>query len=70
MNVSYAFVIFHYLKATFEKYDHDHNGKIDASELGGALMSFGYAVTPLVLEKLVSMFGIVEGAIGYDYFIE
>lgn len=60
-------------KATFEVYDRDRSGKIDTSELGDALASLGYVVTPLVLKKLVSKYGKGEGskkAIAYDYFIE
>lgn len=62
-----------FLKANFEKFDRDRSGKIDTSELREALMSLGFAVSPVVLDLLVSKFDKSGGknkAIEYDNFIE
>ena len=61
------------LQAIFEKFDRDRSGKIDANELRDALMSLGFAVSPVVLDLLVSKFDKTGGrnkAIEYDNFIE
>ncbi|KAM0951055.1 putative calcium-binding protein CML48/49/50 [Dioscorea sansibarensis] len=58
---------------TFERFDRDRSGKIDSSELREALFSMGYAVSPTVLDLLVSKFDKSGGknrAIEYDNFIE
>ncbi|KAM7505399.1 hypothetical protein LguiB_004303 [Lonicera macranthoides] len=60
-------------RANFEKFDRDRSGKIDTSELREALMSLGFAVSPVVLDLLVSKFDKSGGknkAIEYDNFIE
>ncbi|XVE95894.1 hypothetical protein REPUB_Repub02eG0174600 [Reevesia pubescens] len=60
-------------RAIFEKFDRDRSGKIDANELREALLSLGFAVSPVVLELLVSKFDKTGGknkAIEYDNFIE
>nr|CAD1817152.1 unnamed protein product [Ananas comosus var. bracteatus] len=60
-------------RAIFERFDRDRSGKIDASELHEALLSLGYAVSPVVLDLLVSKFDKSGGknkAIEYDNFIE
>ncbi|KVH87389.1 probable calcium-binding protein CML49 [Cynara cardunculus var. scolymus] len=60
-------------RANFEKFDRDRSGKIDANELREALMSLGFAVSPVVLDLLVSKFDKTGGknkAIEYDNFIE
>ena len=60
-------------QAIFEKFDRDRSGKIDAGELREALMSLGFAVSPVVLDLLVSKFDKSGGrnkAIEYDNFIE
>ncbi|XVF56198.1 hypothetical protein PTKIN_Ptkin06aG0099100 [Pterospermum kingtungense] len=60
-------------RAIFEKFDRDRSGKIDANELREALLSLGFAVSPVVLELLVSKFDKSGGknkAIEYDNFIE
>ncbi|XP_072993145.1 calcium-binding protein CBP-like [Typha latifolia] len=60
-------------RAIFERFDRDRSGKIDTSELREALMSLGYAVSPSVLDLLVSKFDKSGGknkAIEYDNFIE
>nr|CAD1817237.1 unnamed protein product [Ananas comosus var. bracteatus] len=60
-------------RAIFERFDRDRSGKIDASELREALLSLGYAVSPVVLDLLVSKFDKSGGknkAIEYDNFIE
>lgn len=57
----------------FERFDRDRSGKIDLSELREALLSLGFAVSPVVLELLVSKFDKSGGkakAIEYDNFIE
>ncbi|KAI3742230.1 hypothetical protein L1987_59910 [Smallanthus sonchifolius] len=59
--------------ANFEKFDRDRSGHIDAWELKEALMSLGFAVSPVVLDLLVSKFDKTGGnrkSIGYDNFIE
>ncbi|XP_052173786.1 calcium-binding protein CBP-like [Diospyros lotus] len=60
-------------RGIFEKFDRDRSGKIDAGELREALLSLGFAVSPVVLELLVSKFDKTAGktkAIEYDNFIE
>ncbi|KAL7601520.1 calcium-binding protein CBP [Lactuca sativa] len=60
-------------RANFEKFDRDRSGKIDQNELREALMSLGFAVSPVVLDLLVSKFDKTGGknkAIEYDNFIE
>ncbi|KAL9237949.1 hypothetical protein vseg_012439 [Gypsophila vaccaria] len=57
----------------FERFDKDRSGKIDASELRDALYSLGYAVSPAILDLLVSKYDKTGGknkAIEYDNFIE
>ncbi|KAH9616132.1 hypothetical protein KSS87_020723 [Heliosperma pusillum] len=57
----------------FERFDKDRSGKIDAIELRDALYSLGYAVSPVILDLLVSKFDKTGGkqkAIEYDNFIE
>lgn len=61
------------LQAMFEKVDRDRSGKIDSNELREALMSLGLAVSPVVLDLLVTKFDKTGGkskAIEYDNFIE
>uniref|UniRef100_A0A5B6Z1E9 Putative grancalcin n=2 Tax=Davidia involucrata TaxID=16924 RepID=A0A5B6Z1E9_DAVIN len=60
-------------RAIFERFDRDRSGKIDVSELREALLSLGFAVSPTVLDLLVSKFDKSGGknkAIEYDNFIE
>ncbi|GAB2295565.1 hypothetical protein Dimus_029726 [Dionaea muscipula] len=60
-------------RAIFERFDRDRSGKIDTSELREALLSLGFAVSPHVLDLLVSKFDKTGGrsmAIEYDNFIE
>ncbi|XVF07180.1 hypothetical protein REPUB_Repub06bG0116400 [Reevesia pubescens] len=60
-------------RANFEKFDRDRSGKIDTNELREALLSLGFAVSPVVLDLLVSKFDKTGGrnkAIEYDNFIE
>ncbi|XVE61092.1 hypothetical protein DITRI_Ditri06bG0012400 [Diplodiscus trichospermus] len=60
-------------RAIFERFDRDRSGKIDANELREALLSLGFAVSPVVLDLLVSKFDKTGGrnkAIEYDNFIE
>lgn len=66
----YSWYVF---QANFEKFDRDRSGKIDTNELREALMSLGFAVSPVVLDLLVSKFDKSGGknkAIEYDNFIE
>ncbi|KAH0462294.1 hypothetical protein IEQ34_009869 [Dendrobium chrysotoxum] len=61
------------LQAIFERFDRDRSGKIDASELREALLSLGYAVSPVVLDLLLAKYDKSSGkikAIEYDNFIE
>ncbi|KAF5750247.1 putative calcium-binding CML50 -like protein [Tripterygium wilfordii] len=60
-------------RSTFDRFDRDRSGKIDANELREALLSMGFAVSPVVLDLLVSKFDKTGGknkAIEYDNFIE
>ncbi|OWM78931.1 hypothetical protein CDL15_Pgr003102 [Punica granatum] len=60
-------------RAIFERFDGDRSGKIDMNELREALLSLGFAVSPVVLDLLVSKFDKTGGrnkAIEYDNFIE
>jgi len=60
-------------RANFERFDRDRSGKIDSNELREALASLGFAVSPVVLDLLVSKFDKTGGknkAIEYDNFIE
>ncbi|KAG6769164.1 hypothetical protein POTOM_024780 [Populus tomentosa] len=60
-------------RANFERFDRDRSGKIDSNELRDALVSLGFAVSPVVLDLLVSKFDKTGGknkAIEYDNFIE
>ncbi|KAA8517162.1 hypothetical protein F0562_017455 [Nyssa sinensis] len=60
-------------RSIFERFDRDRSGKIDTSELREALLSLGFAVSPMVLDLLVSKFDKSGGknkAIEYDNFIE
>ncbi|KAK7267334.1 hypothetical protein RIF29_20003 [Crotalaria pallida] len=60
-------------RGIFERFDKDRSGKIDSTELRDALLSLGYAVSPLVLDLLVSKFDKTGGkskAVEYDNFIE
>lgn len=57
----------------FERFDRDRSGRIDSTELREALLSLGFAVSPVVLDLLVSKFDKTGGkskAIEYDNFIE
>ena len=61
------------IQEIFERFDRDRSGKIDAAELRDALYSLGFAVSPVVLDLLVSKFDKTGGkckAIEYDNFIE
>ncbi|KAF7804057.1 putative calcium-binding protein CML49 [Senna tora] len=60
-------------RAIFERFDKDRSGKIDSSELRDALLSMGFAVSPVILDLLVSKFDKTGGkskAVEYDNFIE
>ncbi|XP_022153897.1 probable calcium-binding protein CML49 isoform X2 [Momordica charantia] len=60
-------------RGIFERFDSDRSGKIDSNELREALLSLGFAVSPVVLDLLVSKFDKSGGkskAIEYDNFIE
>ena len=67
------FIIVFTTQAIFERFDRDRSGRIDINELRDALMSLGFAVSPVVLDLLVSKFDKTGGknkAIEYDNFIE
>ncbi|RHN76602.1 putative EF-hand domain pair protein [Medicago truncatula] len=60
-------------RGIFETFDKDRSGRINSIELRDALLSLGYAVSPMVLDLLVSKFDKTGGkskAIEYDNFIE
>ena len=60
-------------QSIFERFDRDRSGKIDTLELREALLSLGFAVSPAVLDLLVSKYDRSGGrnkAIEYDNFIE
>ncbi|KAK8628049.1 hypothetical protein V6N13_063761 [Hibiscus sabdariffa] len=68
-----VFYCLQHWRAIFERFDMDRSGKIDANELREALLSLGFAVSPVVLDLLVSKFdktGDESNAIEYDNFIE
>ncbi|KAL4375966.1 hypothetical protein GQ457_02G028830 [Hibiscus cannabinus] len=68
-----VFYCLQHWRAIFERFDMDRSGKIDANELREALLSLGFAVSPVVLDLLVSKFDKTGGeskAIEYDNFIE
>ncbi|KAJ8755595.1 hypothetical protein K2173_022174 [Erythroxylum novogranatense] len=58
----------------FERFDRDRSGKIDANELREALLSLGFAVSPVVVDLLVAKFDKTGGGrqkgVEYDNFIE
>lgn len=65
--------IYIYIQSIFERFDRDRSGKIETHELREALLSLGFAVSPVVLDLLVSKFDKSGGksrAIEYDNFIE
>ncbi|KAL0428529.1 UNVERIFIED_CONTAM: Calcium-binding protein CBP [Sesamum latifolium] len=60
-------------RGIFDRFDRDRSGKIEAPELREALLSIGYAVSPMVLEILVTRYDKTGGsmrAVEYDSFIE
>ncbi|KAG5578020.1 hypothetical protein H5410_058154 [Solanum commersonii] len=60
-------------RATFERFDRDRSGKIDATELRDALYSLGYMVPPSVLEVLISRYTDGSGRrpeLCFDSFVE
>ncbi|KAG8646633.1 calcium-binding protein CBP [Manihot esculenta] len=60
-------------RGIFENFDRDRSGMIDSNELREALCSLGFAVSPAVLDLLVSKFDKSGGkskAIEYENFIE
>ncbi|CAH9134924.1 unnamed protein product [Cuscuta epithymum] len=60
-------------RGIFETFDRDRSGKIDARELKDALFSLGFAVSPAVVDLLVTKFDKSGGknkSIEYDNFIE
>ncbi|OAY40383.1 calcium-binding protein CBP [Manihot esculenta] len=60
-------------RSIFDRFDRDRSGRIDSNELKEALYSLGFAVSPVVLDLLVSKFDKSGGknrAIEYDNFIE
>lgn len=60
-------------RGIFERFDRDRSGRIDSNELREALLSLGFAVSPVVLELLISKFDKSGGrnkAVEYDNFIE
>ena len=65
--------LLHLCQGIFERFDSDRSGRIDYNELREALLSLGFAVSPMVLDLLVSKFDKSGGkskAIEYDNFIE
>ncbi|GAB4843891.1 hypothetical protein Ancab_013855 [Ancistrocladus abbreviatus] len=59
-------------KATFQRFDRNRNGSIDASELKEALYSLGFAVPVVIVNLLVAKFDKsgVKCSIQFDNFIE
>ncbi|KAL9260686.1 Calcium-binding protein CBP-like protein [Drosera capensis] len=60
-------------RASFERFDRDRSGRIDTNELREALLSLGFAVSPTILDLLISKFDKTGGrsnGIEYDNFIE
>lgn len=56
----------------FVRFDRDRSGKIDSLELRDALLSLGYAISPSILQILVSKYDRTGQSrdIDYDNFIE
>lgn len=60
-------------KTTFQRFDRDRNGSIDSMELGVALSSQGYCVSPGIVKLLIANFTKSSGgkcSLQYDQFIE
>ncbi|KAL9237947.1 hypothetical protein vseg_012437 [Gypsophila vaccaria] len=62
-------------RTMFQRFDRDRNGSIDSSELGQALSSLGFCVSPVIVNLLISKFNKSGGQTGhcslqYDSFIE
>lgn len=59
-------------RVIFLRFDRDRSGKIDTQELRDALLSLGYAISPSILQILVSKYDRTGQAreIDYDNFIE
>ncbi|KAK9733837.1 hypothetical protein RND81_04G095900 [Saponaria officinalis] len=56
----------------FQRFDRDRNGSIDSSELGQALNSLGFCVSPVIVNLLISKFNKSGDrySLQYDSFIE
>lgn len=64
-------------RAMFQRFDRDRNGSIDSSELGQALSSLGYRVSPVIIILLAAKFSksghhhnSYRCSLQYDSFIE
>ncbi|KAK9726060.1 hypothetical protein RND81_05G187300 [Saponaria officinalis] len=59
-------------RTMFQRFDRDRNGSIDSSELGQALNSLGFCVSPVIVHLLISKFNKSGGrcSLQYDSFIE
>jgi calcium-binding protein CML len=59
-------------KVCFEKFDRDRSGRIDFNELRDALLSMGYAISPPLLDILISKYDRTgqAQAMDYDNFVE
>ncbi|KAL2641322.1 hypothetical protein R1flu_008909 [Riccia fluitans] len=59
-------------KGVFERFDRDRSGRIDTQELKDALLSMGYALSPNLLNILISKYDKTgeAKALDYDNFVE
>lgn len=59
-------------KVSFERFDRDRSGRIDYNELRDGLLSMGYAISPPLLNILISKYDRTgqAKALDYDNFVE
>ena len=50
----------------FRRFDRDHSGTIEKRELSEALQSFGYRLSPSLLNLLLHKYGILPGLFSSD----
>lgn len=60
------------LQVVFERFDRDRSGSIDKGEMGEALLSLGYVISPQVVDCLLQKYDRTgqARAMDYDSFVE